>query len=341
MMSLKHRANFQLEETRSVTNSRSGALDLLPRPPWLQEAHWPFTTYSVEVEDRHIAVTDVGRGPVLLFVHTGFWSFIWRDLIQRLTSEYRCVTFDSPGTGLSERLPLHQISLAKAARAVAAVIEKLDLRELTLVIHDLGGPVGIAGAAETPERIGAVAALNTFAWRPSDLRLRLMLNVVGSVPARELDVLFNALPRITASNFGIGLHLDSDDRRIFELGIGRDGLRAFHQYMADALKARALYDKAAAMLSGPLRKLPLTTIFGERNDPFGFQERWKKLFPGARQFVINKGNHFPMCDDPAFVAEALRSLHTEKRLLAFEQVEENEIHSCTHPNERHSAACQF
>jgi pimeloyl-ACP methyl ester carboxylesterase len=54
------------------------------------------------------------------------------------------------------------------------------------------------------------------------------------------------------------------------------------------------------------------TIFGERNDPFGFQARWKALFPDAQQFVIPRGNHFPMCDDPQFVAETISSWHNSE-----------------------------
>jgi haloalkane dehalogenase len=51
--------------------------------------------------------------------------------------------------------------------------------------------------------------------------------------------------------------------------------------------------------------LPLLTIFGERNDPFDFQREWKRRYPNATQLVIRGGHHFPMCDDPAFVAHAI------------------------------------
>jgi len=112
---------------------------------------WPFQTSALE--GSKIAVTDVGRGPVLLFVHTGFWSFIWRDVILRLAPDFRCVCFDAPGTGQSDRLPTSSISLERASRALTAVIEALNLTDITLVFHDLGGPSGIAGAARMPDRI--------------------------------------------------------------------------------------------------------------------------------------------------------------------------------------------
>ena len=68
----------------------------LTRPSWLSLGVWPFDTFGLEVDGNTVAVTDVGEGPVLLFVHTGLWSFVWRDVIKRLEKEFRCVAFDAP-----------------------------------------------------------------------------------------------------------------------------------------------------------------------------------------------------------------------------------------------------
>src|SRR5215467_943976 len=100
------------------------------RPHWLSEKVWPFETSTLEVDDSRIAITDVGKGPVLLFVHTGFWSFIWRDVMLRLAGEFRCVCFDAPGTGQSDRLHAADITLDRASRALTTVIQALDLRDI-------------------------------------------------------------------------------------------------------------------------------------------------------------------------------------------------------------------
>src|SRR5579864_4600064 len=160
----------------------------LARPTWLPESVWPFQSSAIEVEGAKIAITDVGRGPTLLFVHTGFWSFIWRDVILRLAPDFRCVCFDAPGTGQSDRLPAASISLEKAAHALTSVIQALNLDELTLVFHDLGGLTGVAGAACVPERIRGLCAVNAFAWKPTGVPFRGMLALMGSVPIREFSV---------------------------------------------------------------------------------------------------------------------------------------------------------
>jgi haloalkane dehalogenase len=287
----------------------TASLKPLRRPQWLPESVWPFQTSTLKVDGSNIAVTDVGQGPVLFFVHTGFWSFIWRDVISRLAPDFRCICFDAPGTGRSDRLRTGSTSLEKAARALTAVIEALDLRDITLVVHDLGGPSGIAGAARVQERIRGLCAVNAFAWKPSGIPFRGMLALMGSAAMREFDVLTGILPRITSSAFGVGRHLDASSRKAFYAGIGRQGVRAFHGYLRDARKSDALYQQLDRALTGPFRTLPLLTIFGERNDPLGFQPRWKQLFSDARQVVVSKGNHFPMCDDPDLVAVSIREWH--------------------------------
>src|SRR5262249_20317905 len=61
---------------RAAGNSNAAALAIpLPRPSWLPVSVWPFETLSVDTAEGEVAFTDVGQGPVLLFVHTGFWSF--------------------------------------------------------------------------------------------------------------------------------------------------------------------------------------------------------------------------------------------------------------------------
>jgi pimeloyl-ACP methyl ester carboxylesterase len=281
----------------------------LARPAWLPEAVWPFESQWLEVDGARVAVTSVGRGPVLLFVHTGFWSFIWRDAIGNLSPEFRCICFDAPGTGLSDRLPGKSVGLERAARALTAIVETLDLSDVTLVFHDLGGPSGIAGAGRLPERIRGLCAVNAFGWRPSGRLFRFMLGLMGHPITREIDAITQLIPRISSSAFGAGLHWDAASREAFLRGIGRQGVRAFHDYLRDARKAEVVYDDVRRALAGPFRRLPLITIFGERNDPLGFQPRWRELYPAARQIVVAKGNHFPMCDDPDLVAETIRQFH--------------------------------
>jgi haloalkane dehalogenase len=280
-------------------------LATLDRPSWLPSSAWPWATYVLGRDRGRIAVTDTGRGPTLLFVHVGSWSFVWRDVLLLLQNDFRCVTVDAPGCGLSD--PVAAPTLTHAGDAVTAVIDALQLRDVTLVAHDLGGPAGFLAAARRPDSIAALAAVNCFAWRPTGPAFRGMLGLMGSAPVREVDVATNMLARIASTSFGVGRHWSRADRKVFRAGIGVPARRAWHAYFRDARGAQTLYAEVDAALRGTLASRPLLTIFGQFNDPLRFQPRWKTLFPNARQLKVRRGNHFPMCDDPDLVASALES----------------------------------
>ena len=281
-------------------------LSIIERPAWLPTSVWPWPTYALEHDTGRIAVTDIGSGPTLLFVHVGTWSFVWRDVIMRLQNDFRCVALDAPGSGLSDRSQSTP-TLAAAGDAVAAVMERLDLRDVTLVAHDLGGPAGFLAASRHPERVSALVSVNCFAWRPIGPLFRGMLALMGSAPARELDVATGYLLRATSTAFGVGRHWGRKDLKIFRAGIDRPARRAWHGYFRDARKADAVYAEVDAGLRGPLSDRPLLTIFGQFNDPLRFQRRWRKLYPNVHQVKVRRGNHFPMCDDPQLVASAVRT----------------------------------
>jgi pimeloyl-ACP methyl ester carboxylesterase len=262
-------------------------LATLDRPNWLPSSAWPWQPYTLSHAGGRIAVTDTGHGPTLLFVHVGSWSFVWRDVLLRLQNDFRCVTVDAPGCGLSDRSPTP------------------TLAQVTLVAHDLGGPAGFFAAARRPDRFAALAAVNCFAWTPTGPAFRGMLAAMGSAPVRELDMATNVLGRVTSSSFGVGRHWSRGDRAVFRAGIDAPARRAWHAYFRDARGAQILYGEVDAALRGTLANRPLLTIFGQFNDPLRFQPRWRALFPDARQLKVRRGNHFPMCDDPELVASAL------------------------------------
>jgi haloalkane dehalogenase len=236
----------------------------------------------------------------------GSWSFVWRDVLLRLQNNFRCVTVDAPGCGLSDRQSTSP-TLAQAGDAVTGVIDALQLRDFTLVAHDLGGPAGFLAAARRADRVAALAAVNCFAWKPTGPAFRGMLALMGSAPARELDAAIDVLSRVTSTSFGIGRHMSRGDRAVFRAGIDVPARRAWHGYFRDARGADTLYAEVDDALRGILANRPLLTIFGQLNDPLRFQPRWKALFPTAHQLKVRRGNHFPMCDDPDLVASALKA----------------------------------
>ena len=277
------------------------------RPEWLTHDEWPFEVRFVELDGHRVHYIDEGAGPVLLFVHAGMWSFVWRDLILELRDEFRCVAIDFPGHGLSEAAPGYSVGLDNHSRVLDQFVAALGLNEFTLVAHDLGGPVGIPFAARHPEMIRGIVPINTFAWRPDRLGLKVMLSLMGSRPMELFGRTTNFMARASAGRIGVGRSLSREGKAAFRGPFKRPvARRNFHRVMRDVTHSDRLLESAEQALTSRLSSQPMLLVYGQRNDPFGFRVRFKSMFPEASEYIVPGGNHFPMCDDPAGIATALR-----------------------------------
>ena len=97
------------------------------------------------------------------------WSFYWRNLILALRERYRVVAVDHIGCGLSDKPAAGDYSyrLAQRVADLGELVEKLDLRQITLVAHDWGGAIGMGAAVAAPERFARFVLMNTAAFRMS------------------------------------------------------------------------------------------------------------------------------------------------------------------------------
>jgi len=86
------------------------------RPHWLPRPAFPFQLRLASIDGKPIHYVDEGSGPALLLVSAGQWSFMLRDVIVRLRGQFRCLTLDFPGCGLSPDAPGHDHSVRASAR---------------------------------------------------------------------------------------------------------------------------------------------------------------------------------------------------------------------------------
>ncbi len=143
---------------------------------------------ELDVDGVRMHYVDEGSGaPVLLLHGEPTSSFLWRKLIDPIVAAgRRAVAPDLIGFGRSDKPDeVGWYSYDRHAGSVAKLVATLDLRELTLVVHDWGGPIGLRFAMENPERVARLVILNTGIGggrAPSDtwLRFRDVVRARGS-----------------------------------------------------------------------------------------------------------------------------------------------------------------
>jgi haloalkane dehalogenase len=129
---------------------------------------------------------DEGEGdPVLLLHGEPTWSFLYRKMIPPLARVARCIAPDYFGFGRSDK-PTERAwySYERHVASIARLADHLDLRRITLVVQDWGGPVGFRFAVENPERVTKIVVMNTGigARAPNDewLRFQSFMRRVGT-----------------------------------------------------------------------------------------------------------------------------------------------------------------
>jgi len=273
----------------------------LQHPQWLDPKVWPYPIRSLDTGNFRIAYTDVGSGPPLFFLNVPQWSMVWRDVIYRLQGDFRCISLDAPGLGLSERVPPHLQRLTAVRDAVVALTDHIGVTMATLVVHDLGGLSGLAAAAHRPDAFHQLIAVNTFGWRPDGILLPIMLRLFGSAPVRWLDAATRLLPIATSGRFGVGRKMDHPSRRAYRQAFDREAIATMHRYFADAARNGQIHREAALGLEA-MASRPAITVFGAWGDYLGFARRWRRRLPALKQHSIPRSFHFPMNDDPEEVA---------------------------------------
>jgi haloalkane dehalogenase len=304
--------------TPESVGSHGGTTLVAERPAWLAYDEYPFASRYVEIDGSRVHYVDEGAGPLLLFVHAGpAWSFIFRDLIVRLRGQFRCVALDFPSSGLSRAARGYQPTVAASTDILERFIDALDLRDITLVAHDIGGPVGLGDAVRRPERFRGFVLTDTFGWSLREHpHITHMLGIVGSPLFGLLNAHFNIIGRATATSVGVGRHLSPAGKAAF-LGPYRDETvrRNAATLLADPLRGDAYLRDLERALRTTLSRFPVLLAYGE-NDPGrreGLQTRFEQIFPHARSVVIAGAHHFPHMDAPDELAAAIVAWWEQER----------------------------
>jgi haloalkane dehalogenase len=249
---------------------------------------------------------DEGHGaPVLLLHGEPTWSFLWRKLVPRVPG--RVVAPDLIGFGLSDK-PEDRgwYSYDRHVASIVHLIEELDLGELTLVVHDWGGPIGLRVAIEHEARVDRLVILNTgigggSAPSPTWLRFRAVVRELGG--ALDLGRLVEA---------GTTRGLAHDVRAAYDAPFPTPESKAGALAFPELVPAEPDHPNAAPMnaVRDALRdwRKPALVVWGEddRVLPVAIAQAFVELIPGARgPVLIERASHFLQEDNPEDVATAI------------------------------------
>jgi cis-3-alkyl-4-acyloxetan-2-one decarboxylase len=127
-------------------------------------ATWPFAPRYFDGNGFRMHYVDEGDGDPIVCLHgEPTWGYLYRHFIPPLSATHRVIVPDHMGFGKSETPRDHQYSLKAHVNNLTNLIEAIDLRNITLVMQDWGGPIGSAFTLRHPDRVKRLFLLNTLA----------------------------------------------------------------------------------------------------------------------------------------------------------------------------------
>jgi haloalkane dehalogenase len=279
------------------------------RPAWLPESLFPFESRFLEISGSRVHYVDEGRGPPLLLLHGNpTYSFLYRHLIRRLSSRFRCIALDYPGFGLSIAPAGYDFRPATHSRIVEAFVRALGLGGLTMMVQDWGGPIGLGVAGRYPEAFRALVIGNTFAWpAQGNPRAERFSRFMGGPIGGALIYGANAFVNVFIPG---GMKRQRPTREVMAAYRGPfptfRSRRPMHVFPREILASRDFLAEVEAGLAR-LRDLPALVVWGDRDVAFQERERerFERIFPRHRTVILRGAAHYIQEDAPDEIAAAL------------------------------------
>ncbi len=269
---------------------------------------YPFEDHFLEVNGHRYHYVDEGEGQAVLAVHGNpTWSFYWRELIKNLSPRYRVVAPDHIGCGRSDKPSAADYDYTMRSRVddLSRLVEHLGLKEITLVVHDWGGAIGMAWAVENPELVSRIVVLNTAAFHlpdgkgfPSTLALA-RTPVLGDLLVRGANAFVRGANRFCVTRKPMSPEVAAGYLEPYRNWKDRV---AVHRFVQDIPLRQA--DPAFRLINDTqdglesLRDKPMLIGWGMKDFVFDhhFLREWERRFPEAAVHRFDDCGHYIMED---------------------------------------------
>ena len=281
---------------------------------------YPFRSHYARIGGFQLHYLDEGRGdPVVMLHGNPTWSFYYRHLVSILAPHHRTIVPDHIGCGLSEKPTADQYPyrLARRVADLEVLLKQLGAgRNISLIVHDWGGMIGLAWALRNRERLRRLVITNTSGFLPPNgkslpLRLKLIRNLSalgapavlhGNLFARAALLMAPHKRLARADRQGLIAPYDSPANRVATLKFVEDiPLHPLDPSFALVQKV----DRTLGQLAG----IPMLILWGMHDFVFDadYLAEWRRRFPRAEVHTFPAAGHYLLEDEPRAAGQAIHN----------------------------------
>jgi haloalkane dehalogenase len=281
---------------------------------------FPFASRGLATKAGTIHYVDEGPRSkrAIVCVHGNpTWSFAFRRIVRAFSPRHRVVALDHLGCGLSDKPRDWDYTLRAHAENLHALVVELGLEDVTLVMHDWGGAIGMGFARRASERVSRMLVMNSAAFPSTHMPWRIRacrVPLIGPVLVQQLNAFAGLAPRMALHDAS---RLSARARRGYLLpyrsAADRIAIRRFVEDIPMSPRHRSWSELASIESAlSQFRDRPVSIVWGERDWCFtpAFRAEWERRFPRARVARIEDAGHLVFEEAPDAVASALEDLLT-------------------------------
>lgn len=283
---------------------------------WIDRNEYPFDSHYFQTAAGRMHYVDEGSGEAVVMLHGNpAWSFLYRKLIKRLSPHYRCIAPDHIGFGLSDKPSEWDYLPEQHAHNLAALIDHLGLKDITLVVNDWGGPIGMHYAATHPENVKRLVVTNTWAWPVNDdfhyvAFSAFMGGPIGRLLIKRFNFFAGTFMRMAFGDKSrLGEHAHRHYTNALPTAASRKGCYVFpKQIVASTPWLESLHHRM-----GTLQDKPTLFVWGMKDVAFREKElrHWQQLLPNSVALRLGTVGHFVAEEAPQELGDALENFLKE------------------------------
>jgi haloalkane dehalogenase len=295
--------------------------------PLVTYPEYPFKSQFLDRNGIRYHYLDEGAGEPIVMLHGNpTWSYYYRRLVLALQHEYRTIVPDHIGCGLSDKPDdgCYRYTLASRVADLEALLNHLETdspltthhspssthpspltRNMTLVLHDWGGVIGMAYALRHPERIKRLIVLNTACFHlppgkrlPWSLRM-FRLPLLGAFLTRGLNTFCRGAAKLCCSRRPLSAEVRQAYLAPYNSWKNRIAVLRFVQDIP-LRPGDACYDLVSEIQNGLSRfvSTPMLICWGEKDFVFYtyFLAEWQRHFSQAEVHRFPDAGHYVLED---------------------------------------------
>lgn len=265
------------------------------------------TLEAVQVDGLTLAYRQLGSGPPVLLLHG--WptsSFLWRNVMPPIARNNRVIVPDLPGFGASDKPLDVRYDFELFEHALDGLLAALDVDEVAMGVHDLGGAIGLRWAATRPRRLTRLALLNTLVYPEFSEAVIEFVRTLSTPEGRDQITSPEGLEHIL--RLGLADETELSDEAVAAVRAPFRDEASRHALAAAAIQLRPQgFAEIARAL--PSLRIPVRILYGARDrllpDMAETVARLKRDLPQAVVTALPNRGHFLQEEAPQEVGERL------------------------------------